>query len=46
MGNAAEAEHEFAVAREVIMDLAYTVPDQELRDNFVRRACGMLARAV
>jgi tetratricopeptide (TPR) repeat protein len=38
MGRQSEAEREFATARELIQELADTVPDGELRDNFLRRA--------
>jgi adenylate cyclase len=37
-----EAEREFATARQLIQELTDTIPAQELRDGFVRRAYGML----
>jgi hypothetical protein len=33
-----EAEMEFATARELVEELADTVPTGELRDNFLQRA--------
>jgi adenylate cyclase len=33
-----EAEEEFSTARELVQDLGGSVPDGELRDNFLRRA--------
>ena len=39
----AKAKHAFAAARTVIDDLAATVPDIALRDNFVRRARAMIS---
>lgn len=38
-----EAEQQFAAARASIVDLARTVPDRALRDNFARTACSLLA---
>jgi tetratricopeptide (TPR) repeat protein len=38
MGRQSEAEKEFSTARELVEELANTVPDRELRDNFLRRA--------
>jgi tetratricopeptide (TPR) repeat protein len=40
-----EAEREFAMARQLIGELADTIPAQDLRDGFVRRAYGMLEPA-
>ena len=42
MNRQPEAEREFAAARELITDLAHTVPGQGFRDNFLQRACSML----
>jgi tetratricopeptide (TPR) repeat protein len=38
MNRQAEAEQEFSTARELIEDLAATIPDDALQDNFLRRA--------
>jgi tetratricopeptide (TPR) repeat protein len=38
MGRPSEAEQEFSNARELIQELADTVPDGELRDTFLQRA--------
>jgi tetratricopeptide (TPR) repeat protein len=38
MGRQSEAEKEFSTARELVEELANTVPDRELRDSFLRRA--------
>jgi DNA-binding SARP family transcriptional activator len=38
MGRHSEAENEFSKAREFIQQLADSVPDGELRDNFLQRA--------
>jgi len=38
MGRQAESEKELSTARQLVEELADTVPDQELRDNFFRRA--------
>jgi tetratricopeptide (TPR) repeat protein len=38
MGRQSEAEREFSNARELVQELADTVPDGDLRDNFFRRA--------
>ncbi|MFN2129448.1 MAG: BTAD domain-containing putative transcriptional regulator [Anaerolineae bacterium] len=40
-----DAETEFATARQLIQELADTIPAQELRDGFLRRAYGMLEPA-
>jgi tetratricopeptide (TPR) repeat protein len=42
MSRQAEAEAEFSTVREFIQELAHTIPGQGLRDNFLRRASGML----
>jgi len=38
----ADAEREFAQAREIIQDLASNVPDEPMRENFYQRALAML----
>ena len=38
LGRQSEAEREFSTARELVEELAYTVPNGEVRDNFLRRA--------
>jgi adenylate cyclase len=38
MDRQAPAEQEFSVARELIQELAATIPDKTLRDNFLQRA--------
>ncbi|MCJ7550259.1 MAG: tetratricopeptide repeat protein [Anaerolineae bacterium] len=38
MGRPSEAENEFATARELVAELADTVPDGDLRDNLLQRA--------
>jgi DNA-binding SARP family transcriptional activator/tetratricopeptide (TPR) repeat protein len=42
MNREPEAAREFAVARELITDLAREVPGQGFRDSFFERACSML----
>ena len=42
MNREPEAAREFAVARELISDLAREVPGQGFRDSFLERACSML----
>ena len=42
MNREPEAAREFAVARELITDLAREVPGQGFRDSFLERACSML----
>jgi adenylate cyclase len=42
-GRQPEAEAEYSTARQLIQELAGTVPDQALRDRFVRRAHRMLS---
>jgi DNA-binding NarL/FixJ family response regulator len=44
-GRAAEAEQAFAVARTVIDQIAATIPDVALRDNFVRQTQALLPPA-
>jgi DNA-binding NarL/FixJ family response regulator len=41
----AEAARAFAVARQVIEELAATLPDPDLRDNFVRQATALIPSA-
>jgi adenylate cyclase len=41
-GRQLEAEEKFSTARQLIQELAGTVPDEALRDRFLRRAGGML----
>jgi serine/threonine protein kinase/predicted ATPase len=42
-GRHTEAEHVFATARTIIEDLANTIEDEALRDNFMRQATSMLS---
>jgi len=39
-----EAEQQFAVARRLVEELAQTIPDQDLRDTFLHRACMLSSR--
>jgi tetratricopeptide (TPR) repeat protein len=41
-GRRSEAEEEFAIARELVGELADTVPEGEMRDSFLRRAGEMV----